>query len=368
MQSKNEQNHSSSTGETTTTATESQTTPNPFKLNSLVWNGLNFTTVAAVTSGAVVAIQSPVKTVLVNLTKDGNFLPSYSGGTFGLFRAVYAGTLASLTGSSVRTLYVTGTKKHKPMELTPEIEEAIEVQEKTGIPKFSKTGYVMAAAFGDIIVTQIPESLSHYKKMPGFLPKDFQWKTLNNSRQLMLGGFMPRYLSGVVNFSALCVVEDKIAKNLPIDEKNTRHFTAGALSGMTAAFFSYPFTLFKDYTLTQTTVNEQGELRAKNSFTLLKEVGELVVQNPKEMGKTFVKNAVKQLPLRMGLTGAIFATVAGVGEILGSEPLDAVVPESIRPSIAKASSGFFSHSQPVEPEPTSDVPLAPASNNEAPKL
>ncbi|CDZ78977.1 hypothetical protein BN59_03292 [Legionella massiliensis] len=312
MRTKTEPNQSSSNEQDSNLPAESQTSSSTL----LMWRALNFTTVAATTSAAIVSIQSPIKTVLVSLSKDGTFFPPFSGGTLGLVRAAYAGTLSSLSSSSLRTLYVTGTKKIRPTATeTREIEETVRVNE---------TGYVMAVSFGDILVSQFSESLSQYKKMHGFLPKDFNWKTRHNAYQLMKGGFAPRYLSGLVNFTSLCMVEDRIAESLPIEDPTARHFAAGALSGITAGVFSYPFSAFKDYVLAQSTITEKGELQTKSSFAVLKQAGALIKQNPREMGMTFFKNAAKQLPVRSGLTGTIFATVAGINELLGPEPLGAL--------------------------------------------
>lgn len=50
------------------------------------WSALNFTVVAGLTNMAIVAVQSPIKTVLVNLTKNQSAIPSFTGGTLGFIR------------------------------------------------------------------------------------------------------------------------------------------------------------------------------------------------------------------------------------------------------------------------------------------
>ncbi|HHT0592635.1 TPA: hypothetical protein ACTXXA_001601 [Legionella anisa] len=302
--------------------------PSMATVQQQVWNGANFVTIALATSFSIVAVQSPIKTVLVNLSKSGNMVPTYQGGLWGLMKAMYAGTSASISGSLVRTGYVTGAKGgSKPLE------EGVHEAGKEERKKYASVSYsyVMAMALGDILVTQIPESLSTLKKVPGLLPTDFTWKTPNNAWKLMMGGFIPRYGSGMVNFAALCILEERIANGLPIQDKNVAHFTSGMFSGMAAAFFSYPFTSFKDYALVQSTVKD-GRLQNANTIKLTQEIFYCFISNPGASLKTFGSMAVKQVPIRMGLTGVIFALVAGVGQTMGEEPLKKVVPEGYQPS------------------------------------
>nr|WP_242602958.1 hypothetical protein [Legionella tucsonensis] len=307
-----------------------------------LWSGANFVTVTLATCVSVVGVQSPVKTMLVNLSKNNTVIPTYSGGIWSLAKVMYAGTGASFSGSLVRSGYVTGAKGNsKPLE---------DGVHETGKEKSRKYvtvnySYVAAMALGDILVTQIPESLSTLKKVPGLLPPDFTWKTLNNSWKLMMGGFIPRYGSGMVNFACLCVVEERIAKGLPIQDKNMAHFTSGMLSGMTAAVVSYPLTSFKDYTLVQSTVKD-GRLHNANAIKLTQELFYCFISNPGASLKSFGSMALKQVPMRMGLTGIIFALVAGVGETMGSEPLAKVVPEKYQPSSpGKSRNSMFASKQ-----------------------
>ncbi|KTD41998.1 hypothetical protein [Legionella parisiensis] len=306
-------------------------------LQQQMWIGANFVTVALATSFSIVAVQSPVKTMLVNLSKSGNMVPTYQGGVWGLMRAMYAGTSASISGSVIRTGYVTGAKGgSKP------VEEGIHEVGKEEGKKYSATNYslVMAMALGDILVTQIPESLSTLKKVPGLLPTDFTWKTPHNAWKLMMGGFIPRYGSGMVNFAALCILEERIAMNLPIQDKNVAHFTSGMFSGMAAAFFSYPFTSFKDYALVQSTVKD-GRLHNVSTIKLTQELFYCFISNPGASLKSFGSMAIKQVPMRMTLTGVIFALVAGVGETMGAEPLEKVVPSKYQPSPGKSKHSMF---------------------------
>lgn len=320
--------------------------PTSEQLHQFGWNTINFSTVAAATSASIISVQSPIKTMLLSLTKNGTFIPAIpmaaSGGVFGIFRAFYQGTMASASSSVARTGYVTGVKGNKP------VDEVTDGQFK-GVKKkqlsLQTLGYISSAAFGDILITNGPDTLSQLKKVPDLLPKDFKWRTFHNSYKLMASGFVPRYLSGMVNFASLCLIEDEIASRLPFKDKNATHFAAGALSGMTAAVLSYPFAVFKDYTLVRSTVNN-GKLINVSSIAVMKELTHTVMSNPKEAFKSFFKLAAKQMPLRAGLTAAIFSIVAGVGEVLGTEPLKSVVPEKYQPPKPN-SAGFFSGSKPA---------------------
>ncbi|MBX9702911.1 MAG: hypothetical protein K2X39_02035 [Silvanigrellaceae bacterium] len=320
----------------------------------LAWSAFNFTVVAGLTNAAIVAVQSPVKTLLVNLTKNNSAIPSFTGGTLGFIRAMYAGTSASLSSSAARTAYVTNARNNKPGE------ELVEKPSKPGEQAKSffntQATYVMCTALGDILVTQIPESLSTLKKVPGLLPQDFKWHTPSNAYRLMGGGFGARYCSGMVNFTALCVGEEMIANNLTIENKETKHAVAGALSGMGAGLLSYPFAVFKDYSLVNMTVNN-GQLVNKGTFILGKELLQKVKENPKEALGSFSKNAAKQLPIRLGLSSLIFAIVAGMGEALGAEPLKKVVPERFQPSVGKSSQGFFASSKKIEEVTAEPAPI-----------
>lgn len=331
--------------------------PSKVDMHQYAWNVINFTTVAAATSMSIVAVQSPIKTVLLSLTKNGAVLPSYTGGALGLVRVMYAGTSASLSGSAARTVYVTGAKNGKPVE---EISEPNKKQGTSGISG-AKVGYVMSVTVGDIVVTQIPESLSQLRKINGLLPVDFNWKTPKNAKALMTGGFAPRFMSGMVNLSCLCLLEDEVSQRLPIANGKAKHFAAGAVSGMTAAFFTYPLTSFKDYVLVQAKV-EKGILVNKSSFAVAKEMMQAVRNQPKQTMMSFFKGAVKQMPLRMGLTGAIFSIVSGVGETLGTEPLKNVVPERLQPSKATGGQGFFTPVKAIEAAPV-EVKVSQESNS-----
>ncbi|MCW8469459.1 hypothetical protein OQJ19_02165 [Fluoribacter gormanii] len=302
------------------------------------WDGLNFSTVALFTSLSIVVLQSPIKTMLVNLTKNGTMIPPYKGGVMGFFNAMYAGTSASISGSVIRTGYVTGAKGgSKPVEEGILRDEA--AKEEVKKHSLASFHYVMAMALGDILVTQIPESLSTLRKA-NILPENFVWKTPHNAMSLITGGFIPRYAAGMINFGALCILEDVIAKNLPF-KGDKAHFIGGGVAGALAGGIAYAPTVLKDYLLVQSTVTPDGRLHNANTFKITKELFYCFLGDPKASMKSFGQMALKQVPMRMGLTGVIFALVAGVGETMGAEPLKKVVPEKYQPSPGKSRHSMF---------------------------
>ncbi|BCA94762.1 hypothetical protein TUM19329_11230 [Legionella antarctica] len=329
------------------------------EIHQISWRFSNFTAVAGVTSFCIVAVQSPAKTFLVNLTKNGTAMPVYSGGTFGFVRALYAGSTASLSGSLARTVYVTSAKNHKPVEIMPE-------EMVRGEGKFTRANlaFFAAAAGGDVAVSQIPESLSILKKVQGLLPPDFKWFTANNAYQLMTGGFGAKYSSALINFTSLCMVEDVIAQNLPISEPKTRHFFAGALSGVVASVCSYPFTVIKDLTLVKSMVSPASQLSIPSTSSVIKDLIKDFKENPLQVAKAAVGNSGKQLLVRAPLTAAIFGIISTVGAAMGPEPLKDFVPESLQPSVGRNPHGFFGGSSP-RVEVVEEVPIQQAKPQEA---
>ena len=322
------------------------------------WDLANFTTLAFFTSASIVAAQGPFKAMLLSQAKNGTLIPLYSGGVFGLLGTLYRGTSVSLSGSAVRTVYVTGAKSSKPIEEGLMKEERVLIEEKKP-SKLINLAHVMSLAAGEVVITQIPESLSQLKKVPALLPDDFKWNTIHNSSRLLAGGFIPRYALGVINFASLCLLEDQIANKLPINDECMLHFTAGALSGVFAAGLTFPLAAFKDGLAVRSTVVD-GRLFNKGTFSLVKEFYYRFNADPKLVLKEFGKNAAKQLPLRMGLNAVIFSLVAGVGKVLGSEPLERFVPKKYHPnSVSDTPQSFFSSakasSRVLDSDPINDV-------------
>lgn len=276
-----------------------------------IWKGLNVVTSASVTSFAVVLAQSPFKTILLSINKDGTLLPYISGGSLSVCRFLYRGTSVSLLGSLFRTTWFTGTKSNSDDQLST-------------IPLKIRFEYVMVMSLGDILVTQIHESLSQLKKIDQMLPADFKWKTRHNMWHLMSGGFAPRYLSGMISFTAICLLEDKLARCISVSRRaDVNHLVAGALSGMIAAFCSYPFSSLKDTILLQSRVHD-GQLITQSTISVMKMIWQDYQKNPHKMMDEIWQKGKMALPARMALSGLVFSIIAFTGETLGKEPLKSI--------------------------------------------
>ena len=94
--------------------------------------------------------------------------------------------------------------------------------------------------------------------------------------------------------------------------------------------------------LVQASVTQEGKLINKSAIVALKEIAADVTANPGKAIKAGLTSTAKQLPMRAGMTGTIFAVIAGIGEAMGEEPLANVVPKSCQPSSpASNPQGFF---------------------------
>jgi hypothetical protein len=324
------------------------------------WRAANFTVVAGSTTLCILAVQSPMKTMLVNLSRQRPIMPISNAGIFGVAKLLYAGTLSMLGGSFLRTSWnsvaresskvTDGTFAKEGSTITDQTLSAELSESAIGLlareaaleDKIARGQKVIGMSLGEMLLTNYSESLSTLRKVPDLLPADFRPGTMHNASRLIAGGFAPRFCSGLINMTSLCILEEKLASMmLSIEDDGTRHFASGALSGMTGAFFSYPFALFKDYVQVQSEV-KNGKLYNKGAFTSAKELYATFQVNPLNSLKNFGIMSAKQLPMRLFLTGTIFGIIGGVGGRLGSEPLSAVVPVEFQPpSPGRARVGFF---------------------------
>lgn len=293
-------------------------------MHQRLWRAANVGANATIMSVGIIAVQMPFKTVLINIAKNGTFQPAFPIGSWRFFQAMYIGAATSFSGSVLRTIYATEAKNSKPS--TESLTEAGKMT------LFLRSGfmYVTLVTLGDTLITQIPESLSQLKKIEGLIPKDFKWYNLRNSQQLMSNGLSLRFTAGFINYWALCLCEDEFAKRLPIDNLLIKHFIAGLLNGMAAAFISYPFSSIKDRILVQTTIHE-GQLMNKNFFHAINEMVRFFINDPRQSSITMGQMALKALPLRMGLSAAVFSIVSLTEAIFKGNPLSRVVPEKYQP-------------------------------------
>ncbi len=333
------------------------------KIPPAIWHASNLVTAAGVTNLAILSVQSPVKTLLARMAAQAPAVPPLSGGTFGFFRALYAGTKTSLYGSAARTTYVTTTKNNKPTEnLGGEsiIREEVVREEPLKPAQKIPFSFTMHAAFWDLALTQIPESLGQMKKTPGLLPANFIWYTPHNVRSLLLNCVSVRYASGVTYFTAMLQFETWMASQLKMQNSTSKHATAGAISGAFGALAAYPFASLKDLIVARTKVSANGQLINENTYNVVKSLYGEFYQNPAQAIKTFLTYSGKQVPLRMTLSAVIFSLIAGIGEKLGPYPLAKVVPLENQPDAEALKSYRFFKAKEKTSEPKTSAETSPA--------
>lgn len=318
----------------------------------------NFCLTAFVTSAAIVAFQGPMRFFTLNKMKTGNFIPPElsSAPCLAIVNSAYRGTTASMTGSTARAAYVTNSKKMVGSnEAVAEGASEELVEHNVANQKKNFAGQlttVMGLSAGEILLTQVPETLSQLKKL-ATLPESFKWNSsLHNFKKLAVTGAGARYASCFINFSALCLVEDAFAKRLPIEHKPMKHFCAGVLSGMTAATFSMPVSYYRDYALTRVTYTD-GMLNTVSSLQIYKDFsGYLRQQGWKKVLKAAGQEFLKQAPVRLATTAGIFGIVSVMNEILGSDPIEKIATQA-EPWITRGRNFFFSEkTPPVDPHKT----------------
>lgn len=298
------------------------------------WQVANVAVTIGTTSTAIAFVQVPLNGLTANLFRHGACLPRSPGaGRLAAMRQLYTAFNTGLLGSGLRTTYVTTAKK--TADSAPE-ELRSETKGNKSITPHQKTGMIAAFTLGDTLVSKIPESTAYLQKC-NVIPKNFKMGTYN-LRQTLVSGFMARYSGGIVNFGALCWLENTYAHYMPIEHNTTRHFVAGAASGMSAAIASYPFGYYADNLLYRATLGANGRLHIPGFLetvrclsTYIKQTG--LTNTLKQTGRTFSK----QMPIRMARTGLTFSMVTGVSSALGPEPLTSVM-------------GFFSP-KPRKPSP-----------------
>jgi len=314
--------------------------PSAEDLTNFGWQVANFITLVGATSTSITLVQSPLNSVILNQMRYGSVLPPALQGrmvSLAAVRNLYAGVGTQLVGSGARSVYVTTTKKNSTVELCEysALEEGVQVEMESrpanGSKKISarQLGYVAAASLGDTLVTQIPDSKGQLIKAE-VIDASFKWKTAYNIAMLSKMGVVNRFNTGLVNFSALCLLEGTYAQYMPFSSESANHFMAGALSGMNASVCTYPLGLYRDHSLNRVKV-VNGQLVVPTTREMVTQVVEYVQQKGWRATLTEgFKEFGVQAPLRAVRTGATFAIVAGVGELVGANPLASVRASSAR--------------------------------------
>ncbi|MFY7697327.1 MAG: hypothetical protein ACOVQX_00630 [Legionella sp.] len=341
--------------------------PSENTLANVGWQAANFTTVLLFTSVSISLVQSPLNTVILNYTKSGQLFPSSPNSPVGMMsmvRHLYSGLSSNIAGSTMRSAYVTGTKKAELIEASEIamqdtatiLETESHQKKKTALANLS---YVAAVALGDTMVTQVSDSYSQLLKAQIIQP-NFNWKTPHNLFSLTRLGFVSRFNSGLVNYAALCLLEDKMVSLMPFDDERANHFISGAISGIAASVFTYPLSYYRDIQLLKTTVRS-GNLEITGTVDMMSSmVSQLRERPPVDSVKSVLKSFAVIGPIRSIRTASIFSLVSGVGAVLGNEPLK---PLASRLGLFSNSKKTMESTRSAEPVADDSVADSPSKNS-----
>ena len=307
-------------------------------LAALAWQAANLGTIMATTCISVTLVQSPINTIVACLMRYGSILPPRSDtsvGSLALVRTLYSGLGSHLVGSTVRAAYVTGVKNNdQETEANPQSNE--------GENTIKQVRAIAGIALGEVCLTQYHETKSSLIKSK-IITDAFNCKTPQNLFKLSTTGLCARYGTAIINFTALCLGEGFYADFMPFRDPTVNHFLAGALSGVTAAFFSEPLAYYRDKALQKSTV-VNGVLCIPKAQSLL----ENATDHLKKVGITPIsKEIAAHMFLRMTRIGVTFALIDGIGTWLGKEPLAYLQdkPKKRSAETPKKSFGFFSNKE-----------------------
>lgn len=362
--------------------------PTPDTAPNYIWRGANFITVLGTTSLLVSGVRSLTEGILAEITKPGS-LPPLSSGVSSVGAALFRGWWQMLGGTSVRSVYVSGTKnQHRSLESEHGSEESCDRGNKPLRPRGIKAqiAYAGLAALGDTMVTQVPDNITTLRKLNAIDPRRFPGlfaglrglaygvkfqlltpETFTDKRQVLQAiraradlpivcsnywelaraALFAKYGAGVVNFFALCQLESQIANRIPMDEGVGKHLIAGGSSGILGAIASSPLSALRDKILQGCEVTEVKKTSYSIQVIRFPGVCTFVASNIQYVQAVGIAQAckeqawyiVKRMPISALRSMGIFAVVAGVQEQMGSEPL-----QKLRQVASNYSqdSGFFS--------------------------
>lgn len=299
--------------------------PSMDTLSAVGWQAANFITILTATSTAVAAAQCPLNSLLANRRTYNQLLPprtEIGAGTLAAVRSLYVGFVPSLAGSSARSAYVTGVKKNGSSATEESsLEEEAFIARNINPMKPSLLWdmcYVAAASAGEMVFTQIPESLSGLQKFNVISPA-FNWRGPHNLLKLAGAGVGARFSGTMVNFYALCEIEAYLAHLINIPGS---HLIAGAFSGGLAAVFSWPFTYYRDTVLLKSSVVD-GCLMTQGFRPLAAQaIKYLQTAGYQRAASELYREFAAEIPVRLIRSAATFAIVSQIGATLGPKPLN----------------------------------------------
>lgn len=275
---------------------------------------LNITFSTVVISTAVVLVLNPLRAIILRMSRPEINEPAVSSKRGNIFLFLYKGW-QSLWYSSVVKAGALHNAKVVAAERRVVSEERREAEEPTGGKYSSAVEFTTGALTIAIatVATQIPDGVSDLKKaMP--LSSKFTWHTPHNVKALFFSNLPTRLVAGGIGFTGLYLLEPKLATAL-----DGNHFAAGAISGGLTSFFGYPCSLASDKIVHSARIDGQGRLTF-NSLSVI--LGEMRPVEPCVPSPATVLKHVRGVGTRAAAAAAIFSTVAGVGEMLGSTPVE----------------------------------------------
>jgi hypothetical protein len=319
----------------------------------------DFGVVVASTATLITIVQSPLKSIAMNLTKNGVFFEHQKPWSYPAIAALYRGSVSALTGGIARSTYVVGSKTFaaeesviaKKVQLEAISAREVGLAETTHHPKASEAGTenvglnkpekkmalserlpnVALITAGDVFVTQISETKAQLTKA-GIPAKSYKWNTIPNFITLSKIGVVSRFSGSMINFTAMCIVTDFYAKYIPGENKSVKQTLGGMLSGITAAVISFPFSYYRDYLITKVTLSEakligEDKLIAPSAKQVIYDALENVKKMTKPELMSNARSMAKNAAVRSVTTAATFGIVAGVSSVLGSEPVSRLVDD-----------------------------------------
>jgi len=300
-------------------------------LQTFCWKAMNFATVVGLTSAVTSVVHSPLNAYMFAKMRDASFTDT----------KLWRGSGAYYVATIARMSYLSGVKKNERLKGN-QVKDDHDSQPSHSLRSRRVSQYEKVAYFtlGEVFTVQVLEVLSQMRRLSAEIREPFRWHTKHNFYQLATTTVGARYCFGYVNFLALCQAEPFFANRISISDPTVKYLCSGAASGMTAAFFSFPFAYYRDYSLAKATTIVDGKMQTLKFLNVM----EQMFKDIKHMG--LLRLGVDQLLPRLIRTSTRFAILVSIGSACGEEPLRSVGIEKHQLN------RFFSNHKPM----TKDVP------------
>ena len=311
----------------TATAPLDYLTKPEYTLKQIILKVSDFAVVVGATSILLTVVQHPISTGMINLIEEKRFLSGPWG--YAAFKALYKGVFPSAISGAGRQSYIGATKQLPAQHESRSSEKEVDALEKRRAFAHKLSRVALIAA-GDVIVTQIPETISKLAQRK-ISAEQYKWRTPSNLAALSKLGIFSRFSRSTINFTGLCLATNFYAKYIPGDNEVIKQTGGGMASGLSATLVSFPFGLYTDYLVTKVTATEGTLITPKTSWIIRDAIQQARAMNSQEMLK-FARSVATQGGLRALRNGVGFAVIAGVSAALGPEPLSNIVNQQNTPN------------------------------------